>query len=181
MKHKLLLLLAYLLICGITQAQETGTQIKSDQPEITLTSNDLESLKPNINSSNQLNQMLLESIKDYIEWSNALVERTNLDPIRLICTDGLPADFPYDSLSIDYFSRKWLEGNSASVKRELKHFTNAIRIWYTLKNDVVDISIQDIRIRRPRKCKAEIEVSPECKHYRYNFSCETSEWRLIKD
>ena len=177
MKHKLLLLLAYLLICGITQAQE----VASDQPETTLTSNELVNPKLGINSSNQLNQMLLESIKNYIQWSNALVERTNLDPIRLICTDGLPADFPYDSLPINYFSRQWMEGNPASVKRELKHFTKAIRIWYTLKNDVVDISIQDIRIRRPRKRKVEMAVSHECEHYRYKFSCETSEWRLVKD
>ena len=177
MKHKLLLLLSFLLICGIAQAQE----VASEQPEATLISNNLENPKPDINSSNQLNQMLLESIKNYIQWSNALVERANIDPVRFICTDGLPADFPYDSLPIDYFSRQWMEGNPASVKRELKHFTNAIRIWYTLKNDVVDICIQDISIRRPRKHKVEMAVSPECEHYRYKFSCETNEWRLIKD
>ena len=66
MKHKLLLLLACLLICEITQAQEMGTQVESDQPETTLTSNEPE---------NQLLRMLEECIikskKEYESWKSS--------------------------------------------------------------------------------------------------------------
>lgn len=146
---------------------------------------DLEKAKKNGSYSkqkrhtNQLNQMLLESIKDYVQQYNDFAEKNNYSTIQYVCADGLPKDFPFDSLSIGNFSLYRLAG---IPKREQRHFSKAVRIWYTLEDNVIDIYINNIDVRRPRKRRVSIEVDPEgTKLYRYKYSCETNEWKLIKE
>jgi len=156
------------IIFDIERAQKLGVNIEMEAPK---------SQHSGIN--NQLNQMLLESIKDYVQQYNDFAERVNYSTIQYVCADGLPRDFPYDSLSMGYFYQYRLEG---IPKKEQKHFNEAVRIWYTLEDNVIDISINNIRVRRPRKHRVIMEVSPEgTQHYRYRYSCETNEWKLIKE
>lgn len=152
MKHKSFLLAIFLLICGLAQAQQ---------------------------HTNQLNQMLLESIKDYVQEYNTFAEKINYSTIQYVCADGLPRYFPYDSLSMGYFYLDRLEG---LPKKDQKHFNHAVRIWYTLEDNVIDIYLNNIYVRRPRKRKVLIEVDPDgTKLYRYKYFCETNEWKLIKE
>lgn len=156
------------IIFDIERVQELGVKIEMEAPK---------SQHSGIN--NQLNQMLLESIKDYVQQYNEFAERVNYSTIQYVCADGLPRDFPYDSLSMGYFFQSRLEG---IPKKEQKHFNDAVRIWYTLEDNEIDISINNIRVRRPRKHRVIMEVSPEgTKHYRYQYSCETNEWKLIQE
>ena len=152
MKHKSFLLAIFLLICGLAQAQQR---------------------------TNQLNQMLLESVKDYVQQYNDFAEKINSRSIQYVCADGLPKDFPFDSLSIGNFSLYRLVG---IPKKEQRHFNKAVRIQYTLKDNVIDIYINNIDVRRPRKRRVSIGVDPEgTKLYRYRYSCETNEWKLIQE
>ncbi len=152
MKNKSFLLSVFLLICGLAQAQQR---------------------------TNQLNQMLLESIKDYVQEYNTFAETINHSTIQYVCADGLPKDFPFDSLSIGNFSLYRLVG---IPKKEQRHFSKAVRIWYFLEDNVIDIYINNIDVRRPRRRRVSIGVDPEgTKLYRYKYSCETNEWKLIKE
>lgn len=156
------------IIFDIERAQKLGVNIEMEAPK---------SQHSGIN--NQLNQMLLESIKDYVQQYNDFAEKINYRTIQYVCADGLPRDFPFDSLSIGNFSLYRLVG---IPKKEQRHFSKAVRIWYFLEDNVIDIYINNIDVRRPPKRRVSIEVDPEgTKLYRYKYFCETNEWKLIKE
>lgn len=137
-------------------------------------------------SQNQLNTFLLESILDYNHDYNQFLNKTQRkDTIEYLCVDcidGLPYDFPYDSLYLKTLSISSIENNPKTTKKALKRFVETMRVSYSLENNVIDIVISKCRIKRMRKGRMQMEVDGEsASHYYYEYNCETSNWeRVIK-
>lgn len=142
---------------------------------------------------NKLNSMILECVREYIDarqLNNPQVysvlsnprHKNSSRPINknvLICSDGLPSDFPYDSLNIDYLSVKFMEGNPNHIKKELKKFTTVIFVKFYLNNDNLEIIVNNNLLKRP--CKRHIWTyrSEDAKHYNYKYSSEKNKWILV--
>jgi hypothetical protein len=73
---------------------------------------------------NQLNEMINSSINSYIAWNNDFVKRgiSLSDTCKhYVCKDGLPADFPFDSMqNATFFSLHNLNGLPKSFQKELR-------------------------------------------------------------
>lgn len=133
-------------------------------------------------SDDVLNNIILKSIASYSKEYNALAKRINYDTIQFICVDGLPKDIAFDSLPLGVFSYQWMEGNPTNVKKQFRHFTKAIRVSNKFSDNKIDVYISAYEVRRPRKWKKQMMVEGESgKHYQYEYSCETNEWRLKEE
>ena len=124
----------------------------------------------------------MDYIHNYNQFLNKIQSTDTIEYLCVDCIDGLPYDFPYDSLYLKTLSISSIENNPKTTKKALKRFVETMRVSYTLENNVIDIVISKCRIRRPRKGRVQIEVDGEsASHYYYEYNCETSNWqRVIK-
>ena len=131
---------------------------------------------------NELNDIVLRSVRSYLHDYNEFAKPRNWDTIKYICADGIPKNFPFDSIPLIEFSERWMEGNPVSVKRELKHFGTAIRATIAMKDNIIDVFIKEYEVRRLRRRHTQIRVPPEGgKHFRYEYNCEEKVWKLMDD
>ena len=131
---------------------------------------------------NQLNKLLIESILLNIDYDSDLYSKVcstcGAYTLPYICRDGLPADFPYDSLQhIDFFTFHNIEGYPSSFKKKLKKGIGAWTLGIRLTNNVISIIISSRSVKRIKKRHIGAGVSGSS-IYIYEYSCEKQEWEL---
>ena len=174
MKHKLLLLLSFLLICGITQAQE----VASDQPETTQTNNE-----PEDQLLRMLEECIIKSKKEYESWESSGINMPQLrHPLVLRC-DGLPNNPTkqnksfYENIGLNTIS--WY--NHKKFKKDLKKGLNVIEVHYYLKGNTFEVYVHFLTATDEGN---EITLAywfEDTNKYVYEYSCETGEWKFVKE
>lgn len=131
--------------------------------------------------SNQLNDMIVESLRSYSDYSSELYKKMWGDYgsyNKYVCKDGLPLGFPYDSLpNFIFFSTNSIQENPNPFKKDLKKGTSAYFVYFELKNNRIRISVVGKIVKLVNK-KTIGTASAESGHYFYEYSCETQQWEL---
>ena len=177
MKHKLLLLLAFLLICGIAQAQE----VASDQPETTQTSNE-----PEDQLIRMLEECIIKSKKEYESWKSSGINMPELRHPLILCCDGLPI-WPcnptnqnksfYENIGLETLS--WY--NCKKYEADLKEGINVIEVHYYLKGNTFEVYVHFLTATDEGN---EITLAywfEDTNKFVYEYSCETNEWKFVKE
>jgi len=130
---------------------------------------------------NQLNEIISSSINSYITWKNSFVKRgiSVRDTCCLyICKDGLPADFPCDSMqNVTFFSLNNWNGLSKSFQKELKKGIGACFVWLKLTENQLVVHIGGIGVKLIKKNHIGISVG-DWGIFTYEYSCEKQKWLL---
>ncbi len=127
--------------------------------------------------SNLLNDMILSSIKSYIEWNNNLNKGNSAD-VHYICEDGIPSDFPYDSLqNVRYGSFKNVERWSRKAKNNLRKGICFKFVSLKVVDDRIIITITSRVVKRIGKKDIRFELVM-CGNYIYRYSHEHKKWEL---
>lgn len=133
---------------------------------------------------NQLNEMINSSINSYITWDNDFVKRgiSLRDTCKhYVCKDGLPADFPFDSIqNVIFFSLHNLKGLSKSFQKELKKGISAYFVWIRLTNKQLVITVGGRGVRLMKKNNVGISVG-DWGIFTYEHSCEKQKWLLVNN
>jgi hypothetical protein len=131
---------------------------------------------------NQLNEMTNSSINSYIAWNNDFVKRgisLRDTCLHYVCKDGLPADFPFDSIqNVTFFSLHNLNGLPKSFQKELKKGISAhfVRIKLTNKQFVITVGGHGVKLMK----KNHIRISVgDWGIFTYEYSCEKQKWLLV--
>lgn len=132
-------------------------------------------------STNQLNGMIVESLRSYLSYSSELQKRVCKDCKQYdtyICRDGLPANFPYDSLqNITFFSVDFFRVYSNSLKKQLKKGIGALFVYFELKSNQLQITVSSRTVKLMNSKTIGVGLS-EWGNYFYEYSCEKQEWEL---
>lgn len=132
---------------------------------------------------NQLDKLVISAIKSYIIDNKDLVrQRFSLqDTSRYyICMDGLPADFPCDSIqNVTFFSLNNLEGLPNSFKHKLKKGIKTLFVGLKISNNQIVITVTGRGVKRPKKNNISIVTGDWCVSI-YEYSCEKQKWELIE-
>ena len=131
---------------------------------------------------NQLNKILTESIFLYLEYKTDLHSRVckNCGAYTLpyVCKDGLPSDFPYDSLkNISSFTLNNIEGYPNSFKKILNKGISAWFVGIKLTNNQIVITISGRGVKRMKKNHIGISVG-DWGIFTYEYFCDKQEWEL---
>jgi hypothetical protein len=131
---------------------------------------------------NHLDNMIISSLNSFIAESNDNVRRGIVradTTYYYVCTDGLPALFPYDSLkNVAFFSLQNLEGLPNSFKRKLNKGINALFVNIRLTNNQLIITVSDNSVRRIKKNHIGIATGFHFGFFTYEYSCDKQEWKL---
>lgn len=132
-------------------------------------------------ANNQLNEMIISSINSYITWKNSFVKRgiSVRDTCHYyICKDGLPADFPCNSMqNVTFLSLHNWNGLSKSLQKELKKGISACFVWLKLTDRQLAISIGGRGVKLIKKNNLGISVG-DWGIFTYEYSCERQKWLL---
>lgn len=130
---------------------------------------------------NQLNKIVISSIKLYIIDGKDLVrQRFSLQDTSCyyICMDGLPADFPYDSVqNATFFSLKNIEGVPSFLKYKLKKGIKTLFIGLKISNNQIIITVTGRGVKRTKKNNISI-LTGDWGVFTYEYSCEKQKWEL---
>ena len=130
---------------------------------------------------NQLNEMIISSINSYIDRNEGFVKRGNSfrDTCHhYICKDGLPAEFPYDSINnAIFFSLSNLEGLPNSFKGKLKKGLNACFVRIRLTDTQMIVSVSGRVLKLIKRNRIGINVG-DWGVFTYEYSCDKQEWKL---
>ncbi|GAB6013508.1 DUF6794 domain-containing protein [Viscerimonas tarda] len=136
----------------------------------------------NLQETNQLNKMINSSITSYIIWKNDFAKRgiSLLDTCQhYVCKDGLPADFPFDSIqNVTFFSLHNLNGLPKSFQKELKKGISAYFVWVKLTDKQFVITVGGRGVKLMKKNHIGISVS-DWGIFTYEYSCEKQKWLLV--
>jgi len=142
----------------------------------------LELFQPEGEASNQLNEMIISSINSYITWKNSFVKGgiSLHDTCHYwVCKDGLPADFPYDSMqNVTFLSLHNWNGLSKSLKKELKKGIDVCFVWLQLTERQLVISIGGRIVKLIKTNNLEVSVG-DWSVFTYEYSCEKQKWMLV--
>ena len=132
-------------------------------------------------NNNQLNEMIIESLRSYISYSSELQKKVcaNCEEHNTyICKDGLPLNFPYDSLpNVTFFSVDFFRVYSNPLKRQLQKGIGALFVSFELNNNQLKITITSNSVKLMNKKTIGVSLS-DWGHYFYEHSCEKQEWIL---
>jgi hypothetical protein len=131
----------------------------------------------------QLNKMIISSINSYITNDKDLVKQgySLMDTsCYYICTDGLPADFPYDSVqNTTFFSLNNIEGAPNILKRKLKKGIKTLFVSLTISNNQLVITVAGRGVKRVKKKQISIVIG-DWGISTYEYFCEKQKWLLSK-
>jgi hypothetical protein len=129
----------------------------------------------------QLNKMIISSINSYIVSDKNLVKQgfSLADTSRYyICMDGLPADFPYNSVqNATFFSLNNIEGVPDVLKRKLKKGIKTLFVGLKISNNQLVITVAGRGVKRVKKKHISI-VMGDWGIFIYEYSCEKQKWEL---
>lgn len=130
---------------------------------------------------NQLDKIVISAIKSYIINDKDLVrQRFSLQDTNhyYICIDGLPADFPCDSIqNATFFSLKNLEGLPNSFKHKLNTGIKTLFVGLKISNNHIIITVTGRGVKRTKKNNISI-VTGVWGIFTYEYSCEKQKWEL---
>ncbi|NCC98993.1 MAG: hypothetical protein EOL95_04715 [Bacteroidia bacterium] len=107
---------------------------------------------------NQLDKIIISSIKSYIIDDKDFVRQQDTSRYY-ICMDGLPADFPCDSVqNATFFSLKNLEGLPNSFKHQLKTGIKTLFVGLKISNNQIIITVSGRVVRRLKKNDTSIGI-----------------------
>jgi len=133
-------------------------------------------------ANNQQNEMIISSINSYITWKNSFVKGgiTIRDTCHYyVCKDGLPNDFPYDSMqNVTFLSLHNWNGLSKSFKKELKKGISLCFVWLKLTDRQLVVSIGGRGVKLIKKNNLGISVG-DWGIFTYEYSCEKQKWLLV--
>ena len=169
-KNILSIILSLLCICNLSFAQNTRNKpMRLDSSANSSKGQD----------SNLLNDMILSSIKSYIEWNNNLNKGKSAD-LHYICIDGIPSDFPYDSLqNVRYGSLKNVGSWSRKAKNSLKKGICFKFVSLKVVDDRIIITITSRVVKRVGKKEIRFELVM-WGNYIYRYSYEHKKWELLE-
>jgi len=141
--------------------------------------------------TNDINTLLVESLRDYIvtnDLSNISGHRyepnirkkrsARMKPMSqkfFLCNDGLPSDFPYDSLNVECISLKY--SHHGPNREKLRSFKTVITVKYRLEGNNMEIIVGNQAVKRKTRHHLISFVSAEdTKHYHYTYSLEENKW-----
>lgn len=131
--------------------------------------------------SDHLDKLLISSIKSYITDDKELVRQrfSFMDTSRYyICMDGLPADFPYDSVrNATFFSLKNIEGIPHFLKFKLKKGMKILFVGLKISNNQVVVTVAGRGVKRQKKNSISIVIGDWCVSI-FEYSCEKQKWEL---
>ena len=131
--------------------------------------------------NNQLDKLVISSIKSYIIDDKNLVRQKFIlmDTSRYyICMDGLPANFPCDSVhNVTFFSLNNLEGLPNSFKHKLKKGIKTLFVGLKISNNQIIITVSGRVVRRLKKNNTSIGLCDWGVSI-YEYSCEKQKWEL---
>jgi hypothetical protein len=131
--------------------------------------------------TNQLNKIIISSINSYIAWNNDFVKRgiSLRDTCQhYICKDGLPADFPFNSIqNTTFFSLHNLNGLPKSFQKELKKGISAYFVWIKLTDRQLVITVGSRGVKLIKKNNIGISVG-DWGIFTYEYFCDKQEWEL---
>jgi hypothetical protein len=131
--------------------------------------------------NDQLNEVVILSINSYIINDKNLVRQgySLLDTSRYyICMDGLPADFPYDSVqNVIFFSLKNIEGIPNFLKCKLKKGIKTLFVGIKISNNQLVITVAGRGVKLLKKNSINIVIG-DWGIFTYEYSCEKQEWEL---
>jgi hypothetical protein len=132
-------------------------------------------------NANQLNEMIIESLRSYLSYSSELQKKVckNCEKYdTCICRDGLPANFPYDSLqNATFFSVDFFRVYSNPLKKQLKKGTSALFVYFELKNNQLQITISSRSVKLTNSKTISVGLS-DWGNYCYEYCCEKQKWEL---
>jgi hypothetical protein len=124
-------------------------------------------------NGNHLNNMVVSSIKSYIEFDKDMARQG-----YYVCIDGLPSDFHSDSLqNVVFFSLNNLEGLPNAFKSKLNKGIKTLFIKMTLSNKQLDVTISAWVVKRLKKNNKSIAIS-DWGIFTYEYSCDSQIWEL---
>ncbi|MDD7303787.1 MAG: hypothetical protein SPF56_08950 [Bacteroidaceae bacterium] len=135
----------------------------------------------NAQESNQLNKMIIESLRSYMSYNSELRKKECADCEKYntyICRDGLPSNFPYDSLpNVTFFSVDFFRVYSNHLKKQLQKGIDVLFVSFKLKNNQLQVSITSKSVKLMNKKAIVVGLSNWCNCF-YEYSCEKQEWEL---
>lgn len=140
---------------------------------------------PKNTESNQLNEMLVESLRSCIKYDSDVQSRLfkNQEKSKIyICLDGLPADFPFESMqheNVSFITLKNLGGLSKTFQKELKKGIGAYFVWIRLINNKIIITVDSRVVKLVKRNNVNIAVGG-WGIFNYEYSCENQKWLLGK-
>lgn len=125
---------------------------------------------------NQLNGILIESLRSCLKHYSDLK--------GYICKDGLPADFPFDSIQdVTFFSLWNISGLSTSLQKDLSKGKWSYFVSIELQGRKINITIERNHVtlikKFLRKRQIYIDIS-DWGIFTYEYSYEKQKWLLIK-
>ena len=134
--------------------------------------------------TNQLNDMIIYSLKASIaERNRRISENPHWDidtTLHYVRKDGLPLDFPFDSLpNVVFFNFD----NIRKLTNPLKRNVGALEIFHGIEDNLLRISIRPIGIRRRVGRGVNIFVSSSgsgTHRFFYRYCYDKQEWMLIR-
>ena len=162
----------------LEKVQKLGVKIES---------NLLESYQDNDNSEDQLLRMLEECIikskKEYESWESSGINMPQLWHPLVLCCDGLPNNPTKQNKSfnenIGLNTISWY--NHKKFKKDLKKGLNVIEVHYYLKGNTFEVYVKFLTATDEGN---EITLAywfEDTNKYVYEYSCETGEWKFVKE
>lgn len=131
----------------------------------------------------KLDKFIITSIETYIDNEKEFVRRgISVDDTCcfFVCTDGLPADFPSDSVqNVVFFSLNNISGLPSPFKLKLKKGIEALFIGLEISNSQIIITVSGRRVRRLKNNILSIAIS-DWGIFTYEYSCEKQKWEFLE-
>ena len=132
-------------------------------------------------NDNQLNKMIIESLRSCMSYNSKLRKKVCVNCEKYntyICRDGLPANFPYDSLpNVTFFSVDFFRVYSNPLKKQLQKGIGALFVSFKLKNGQLQVIVTTKSVKLINKKTITVGLSDWCNYF-YEYSCEKQEWEL---
>jgi hypothetical protein len=169
----------YLNNCEINLAEQITKYIDKRRQE----SLEYRQKRDSIEIQYPLNAMIISSINSYIASDKDLVKQgfSLMDTSRYyVCVDGLPADFPYNSVqNSTFFSLNNVEGIPNFLKHKLNKGIKILFVWLKLTDRQLVIHIGGRGVKLIKKNQLGISVG-DWGIFTYEYSCEKQKWELIE-
>jgi hypothetical protein len=142
----------------------------------------MENSMPKETKDNQLNEMLIESlrsvIKSELDFHNKFF-KDEKPPQIYTCKDGLPSDFPFDDMPNVAFFTLWnFNGLPESFKKELKKGIGAFFVSMRLTNKQIVIAIRGYEVILVGKDRFR-RIAGDNSIFTYEYSCKKQRWLLV--
>jgi len=142
----------------------------------------LENSVPKKTEENQLNEMLIESLRSVIKFKLDFHNKFFKDkepPKIYICQDGLPDDFPFNDMQNVAFFTLWnFNGLPDFFKKELKKGIGANFVSMRLINKQIIIAVRSYGLSLVGKDRIK-RVAGDSWVFTYEYSCEKQQWLLV--